>query len=73
MQSAWPSQVLRFKMMRIFCYVLAMFCFALATILVLWLLLLAWEGPAGANNAPAGLLIGSRAILKSVGLCYYVR
>ena len=59
--------------MRMVCYVLAMFCFALATILVLWLLLLAWEGPAGANNAPAGLLIGSRAILKSVGLCYYVR
>ena len=55
------------------CYVLAMFCFALATILVLWLLLLAWEGPAGANNAPGGLLICSRAILKSVGLCYYVR
>jgi hypothetical protein len=59
--------------MRMVCYVLAMFCFALATILVLWLLLLAWEGPAGANNAPAGLPIGSSGILKSVGLCYYVR
>jgi hypothetical protein len=55
------------------CYVLAMFCFALATILVLWLLLLAWEGPADANNAPAGLQIGSSGILKSVGLCYHVR
>ena len=73
MQSAWPSQVLRFKMMRYVWFCVAMFCFALATILVLWLLLLAWGDPASANNAPAGLLIGSSGILKSVGLCYYVR